>query len=127
MKKPRRFSKREQEMMDIIYRLEQATAAEVRGQMADPPTYSSVRSTLAILERKGHLAHQFDGNRYVYRPTVQRETARISALDHLLATFFDGSAAEVVSALLESRQSDLSGADLDELSELIEQAKKEGR
>ncbi len=127
MKKPRRFSKREQEMMDIIYRLEQATAAEVRGEMADPPTYSSVRSTLAILERKGHLVHQFDGNRYVYRPTVQRETARISALDHLLATFFDGSAAEVVSALLESRQSDLSGADLDELSKLIEQARKEGR
>ena len=126
-KKPIGFSRREKEMMDVIYRLGQATVAEVRDQMASPPSYSSVRSTLSGLERKGHLQHQFDGNRYIYRPTVQRETARLSALDHLLATFFDGSAAEVVAALLESRREELSAAELDELSNLIRQAKKEGR
>ena len=126
-KKPTGFSRREKEMMDVIYRLGQATVAEVREQMASPPSYSSVRSTLSGLERKGHLQHQFDGNRYIYRPTVQREKARISALDHLLATFFDGSAADVVAALLESRRSDLSAEELDELSSLIQQAKKEGR
>ena len=126
-KKPSGFSRREKEMMDVIYRLGQATVAEVREQMASPPSYSSVRSTMSGLERKGHLQHQFDGNRYIYRPTVQREKARLSALDHLLATFFDGSAAEVVAALIESRRDDLSAEELDELSNLIRQAKKEGR
>ena len=126
-KKPSGFSRREKEMMDVIYRLGQATVAEVREQMASPPSYSSVRSTLSGLERKGHLQHQFDGNRYIYQPTVRRETARQSALEHLLATFFDGSAAEVVAALLESNRANLSPAELDELSKLIDQTRKEGR
>ena len=126
-KKPRGFSRREKEMMDIIYRLGEATAAEVRQQMASPPSYSSVRSTLSGLERKGHLRHRFDGNRYIYQPTVRRETARQSALEHLLATFFDGSAAEVVVALLESNRANLTPAELDELSKLIEETRKEGR
>jgi len=121
------FSRREKEMMDIVYRLGQVTAAEVREHMAAPPSYSSVRSTLSGLERKGHLRHQFDGNRYIYSPTVRLEKARESALEHLLSTFFDGSAAEVVAALLESKRSDLTGAELDELSQLIEQTRKEGR
>jgi len=95
------FSRREQEIMDIIYRSGSATAAEVRDAMDSPPSYSSVRSTLSILERKGHLRHEFDGNRYLYLPTVKREAARRSALDHLLDTFFDGSSAAVVSALLQ--------------------------
>ena len=125
-KKPDGFSRREKEMMDVIYRLGQATVAEVREQMASPPSYSSVRSTLSGLERKGHLQHQFDGNRYIYRPTLQRDKARLSALDHLTATFFDGSTAEVVAALIETRRSELTADELDELSNLIKQARKEG-
>ncbi len=126
MKEPR-HSKREREVMDIIYRLGQATAADVREHLAAPPSYSSVRSTLSVLEQKGHLAHEFDGNRYIYRPTMQREKARLTALDHLLTTFFDGSAADVVAALLESRQSDLSEKELEQLSQLVAQARKAGR
>ncbi len=126
-KTSRGFSRREQEMMDIVYRLGRAKAAEIRQNMAAPPSYSSVRSTLSSLERKGHLRHEFDGNRYIYRPTVQREKARRSALDHLLTTFFDGSATAVVAALLEDGQTDLSGRELDELSKLIQQTRKEGR
>ncbi len=121
------FSRREQEMMDIVYRLGRATAAEIRRNMAAPPSYSSVRSTLSSLERKEHLRHEFDGNRYIYAPTVLREKARLSALDHLLTTFFDGSAAAVVAALLESGQADLSTQELDELSTLIQHTRKEGR
>jgi len=126
-KKPRGFSRREKETMDIVYRLGQTTAAEVRREMASPPSYSSVRSTLSGLERKGHLRHRFDGNRYIYTPTVQRDKARLSALDHLLTTFFDGSAAEVVAALIESKGSDLEANELEELSKLINQTRKEGR
>ena len=127
MRKPQRFSRREREVMDIIYRLGEATAAEVRDNLASPPSYSSVRSTLSILEQKGHLTHEFDGNRYLYRPTMAREKARQSALEHLLTTFFDDSAADVVAALLETRQSDLSPPDLEELSKLINEARKSGR
>lgn len=126
-KKPRGFSRREKEVMDIVYRLGQATAAEVRDQMVAPPSYSSVRSTLSGLEGKGHLRHQFDGNRYIYSPTLRREKARLSALEHLLTTFFDGSAAEVVAALIEAKRSDLTAEELEELSQLIEQTKREGR
>ena len=126
-KTPNGFSRREQEMMDIVYRLGRATAAEILRNMAAPPSYSSVRSTLSSLERKGHLRHEFDGNRYIYGPTVQREKARQSALDHLLTTFFDGSATAVVAALLENGQADLSARELDELSRLIQQTRKEGR
>ena len=126
-KRPGGFSRREKEMMDIVYRTGEATAADVQSQMSSPPSYSSVRSTLSALERKGHLRHQFDGNRYIYRPTVGREKAGRSALDHLLTTFFDGSTAEVVSALLASKRSDLTREELDELSGLIEQAREEGR
>jgi len=126
-KEPRGFSRREKQMMDIVYRLGEVTAAEVRVQMADPPSYSSVRSTLAGLERKSHLRHRFDGNRYIYLATVRREKAQQSALEHLLATFFDGSAADVVAALIKSRRSDLTAEELAELSKLIEQTKEAGR
>lgn len=125
--RPTRFSRREQEMMDVIYRLGQATAAEVREGMASPPSYSSVRGTLGTLEKKGHLRHEFDGNRYIYLPTVRRDKVRQSALDHLVTTFFDGSAAAVVSTLLKRQESGLSPQELDQLSELIEQTRKEGR
>ncbi len=121
------FSRREREMMDIVYQRGRATAAEVLAEMADPPSYSSVRSTLNILENKGHLRHKADGNRYVYSPTLRRSQARKSALDQLLATFFDDSPAEVVTALLEARGAELSDGDLDELSRLIRRAREEGR
>jgi predicted transcriptional regulator len=114
-------------MMDIIYRLGRATAAEVMAEMADPPSYSAVRSTLSILEDKGHLTHDHDGNRYVYVPTVDPAAARRTALDHLLTTFFDGSAADAVTALLEERRHGMSEPELDRLSKLVEQARREGR
>lgn len=121
------FSRREREIMDVIFRLGRATAAEVQASIADPPSYSAIRSTLGILEAKGHLTHQPDGNRYVYRPTADPKKARLSALEHVLDTFFDGSAAEVVSALIEEKGTDLSKSELDRLSSLIRQARREGR
>lgn len=120
------FTRREREMMDVIYSAGRATASEVMEKMATPPSYSAVRATLRILEEKGHVRHQQEGSRYVYLPTVDRENARRSALDHLLTTFFDNSAASVVAALLDSR-SVVTTEELDELRNLIEQARQEGR
>ena len=121
------LSRREREMMNIIFARGQATATEVMEAMADPPSYSAVRATLRILEQKGHLKHQHDGTRYVYLPTLNREKVRLSALDQLLTTFFDGSAANVVATLIEKQRGNMTGDELDRLSSLIEQAKKEGR
>jgi predicted transcriptional regulator len=121
------LSRREREMMNIIFRSGKATATEVLEGMSDPPSYSAVRATLRVLEQKGHLRHQHDGARYVYTPTVNRERARISALDQLLNTFFDGSAASVVATLIERSKDDMSSDELQKLSELIAQARKEGR
>ena len=121
------LSRREREMMNIIFRSGKATATEVLEGMSDPPSYSAVRATLRVLEQKGHLRHQHDGARYVYTPTVNRDRARISALDQLLNTFFDGSAASVVATLLERSKDDMSPDELQKLSELIAQARKEGR
>lgn len=121
------LSRREREMMNIIFRQGKATATDVLEAMADPPSYSAVRATLRVLEQKGHLRHQHDGTRYVYTPTVNREKARISALDHLLTTFFEGSAASVVATLLEQSKAHMTPDELDRLSSLIDQARKEGR
>ena len=121
------LSRREREMMNLIFRSGKATATEVMEGMSDPPSYSAVRATLRVLEQKGHLRHQHDGARYVYTPTVNRERARISALDQLLNTFFDGSAASVVATLLERSKDEMSADELENLSELIAQARKEGR
>ena len=121
------LSRREREMMNIIFARGQATATEVMEGMADPPSYSAVRATLRILEQKGHLRHQHDGTRYVYLPTVNREKVRLSALDQLLTTFFDGSAANVVATLIEKQRGKMTPDELDRLSNLIEQARKEGR
>lgn len=121
------LSRREREMMNIIFRQGKATAIDVLDAMSDPPSYSAVRATLRVLEQKGHLRHQHDGTRYVYIPTVNREKARISALDHLLTTFFEGSAASVVATLLEQSKDHMTPDELDRLSSLIEQARKEGR
>ena len=127
MPKPETLSRREREMMNIIFRVEKATATEVRDAMADPPSYSAVRATLRVLEQKGHVRHQHDGTRYVYTPTQTREKARISALDHLLNTFFDGSSATVVATLLERSKDKMTGEELSRLSTMIENARKEGR
>ena len=121
------LSRREREMMNIIFRSGKATASEVLEAMAEPPSYSAVRATLRVLEQKGHLRHQHDGTRYVYIPTVNRDKARISALDQLLNTFFEGSAASVVATLLEQSRDQMTPDELDRLSILIEQARKEGR
>jgi predicted transcriptional regulator len=127
MLKIQHFSRREREIMDIIFARGKATASEVLETMADPPSYSAVRATLRILEQKGHLKHQHDGARYVYLPTVNRERVRLSALDQLLTTFFDGSAANVVTTLIERQKGTMSDDELKRLGELIDQARKEGR
>ncbi|HUP61390.1 MAG TPA: BlaI/MecI/CopY family transcriptional regulator [Thermoanaerobaculia bacterium] len=121
------LSRREREMMNIIFARGRATATEVLESMDDPPSYSAVRATLRVLEQKGHLKHQHDGTRYVYLPTVNRERVRLSALDHLLATFFDGSAANVVATLIERQKGKMSEEELERLSTLIDTARKEGR
>ncbi len=121
------LSRRERQIMDIIYQRGQATAAEVLENLPDPPSYSAVRAMLKILEDKGHLRHKQQGPRYVFLPKVSREKAKRSAVQHLLQTFFDGSAESAVATLLDVSRSDLSNADLDRLNSLISQAKKEGR
>jgi BlaI family penicillinase repressor len=127
MLKIQQLSRREREIMNIIFTRGKATATEVMEGMPEAPSYSAVRATLRILEQKGHLKHQHDGTRYVYLPTVNRERVRLSALDQLLTTFFDGSAANVVTTLLERQKGTMSNDELDRLAELIDQARKEGR
>jgi len=119
------LSRRERQIMDIIYARGQATAAEVTAALADPPSYSAVRALLRILEQKGHLRHQQDGPRYVFLPTVSRDRARKSALRSLVKTFFDGSSVQAATALID--QSDLSDEDFRRLADVIDRARKEGR
>jgi len=118
------LSRREREIMDVVYRLGRATAQDVRDQLADPPSYSAVRALLRILEDKGHLNHHQDGPRYVYVPTVPREKARATALRQLVRTFFDGSAGAAALALLDL-SSELSDAELARLEALVERAREE--
>ena len=122
-----RLSRRERQIMDVLFRLGRATAAEIREGMEDPPSYSAVRAQLRTLEDKGHLRHQEDGPRYVYAPRVRPEQARRSALRHLVDTFFGGSAAQAASALLDHHSAQLSAQDLEELTQRIAQARREGR
>ena len=122
-----KLSRRESEIMEIIYRRSRATAAEVRADLASPPSYSAVRATLRILEEKGHLRHEYDGPRYVFLPTVARAKASKSALKNLVATFFDGSPEMAVAALLGLDSTNLSEEELDKIAALIEKARKEGR
>jgi predicted transcriptional regulator len=116
------LSRRERQIMDIVYRLERVAVADVLDRLPDPPSYSAVRAMLRILEEKGHLRHEQDGTRYVYFPTVPREAAKESALKNLLRTFFGGSREAAVAALLEGEA--LSDSELERISELIEQARK---
>lgn len=121
------LSRRERQIMDIVYRLGQASAAEVLEHMPDPPGYSAVRTMLRLLEEKSYLRHDQDGPRYVYLPTLSRDKARQSALKQLVQTFFDNSTEQTVAALLDMSKSKMSGEELERLSQLIEQARKEGR
>ncbi len=121
------LSRRERQIMDVLFRLGEATAADVLEGLPDPPSYSAVRALLRILEEKGQITHTQDGPRYVYRPTVAPEKASRSALRHVLRTFFDGSAEQAVAALLDEAGGDLSDAELDRLASLIDQARQEGR
>jgi len=120
------LSRRERQIMDVIYRRGRATAAEVLEDIPDPPGYSAVRAMLRLLEIKGHIRHEQDGPRYVFLPVVNRDRARRSALTHVVRTFFDGSATEAVAALLNDGGK-LSDAELDRLSAMIEEAREEGR
>jgi len=121
------LSRRERQIMDIVYRRGRATAAEVRRDLADPPSYSAVRALLRILVDKGHLRHEQDGPRYMYLPTLSARKARSAALAQVVRTFFGGSPMQAVSALLDSSHGTLSSAELDELSALIESARRKGR
>jgi BlaI family transcriptional regulator, penicillinase repressor len=120
------LSRRERQIIDILYAQGRATAAEVQAALPEPPSYSAVRAMLRILEDKGHVRHEQDGPRYVYVPTVGRDNAKRSALNHMLQTFFEGSAEQAISALLDDRAAKLSDAELDRLSRLINQARKAG-
>ncbi len=113
--------------MDVVYRRGQATAAEVQADLPDPPSYSAVRALMRVLETKGHLRHQQEGVTYVYFPTVPADSARRSAVRHLLQTFFGGSTERAVAALLDASQAKLSPDDLDRIGQMIEAAKKAGR
>ena len=121
------LSRRERQIMDVVYRLGRASATEVLDGLPDAPSYSTVRALLRILEEKGHMRHERDGARFVYLPTVSRAKARRSALEGLVATYFEGSAEQAVAALLDVSREDLDTADLDRLAALIDQARKEGR
>lgn len=121
------LSRRERQIMDVLYALGSATAAEVLERLPEPPSYSAVRAMLRILEEKGHVTHAQDGPRYIYKPTVERETARRGALEHLISTFFDGSPASAAAALLETADGRIDDDELGRLSQLIEKARSEGR
>jgi predicted transcriptional regulator len=120
------LSRRERQIVDILYTQGRATAAEVQAALPDPPSYSAVRAMLRILEDKGHVRHEQEGPRYVYLPTLARERAKRSALKHVLHTFFDGSAEQAISALLDQSDTRLSDRELDRLAKLIDEARKTG-
>jgi predicted transcriptional regulator len=121
------LSRRERQIMDIVYRRGEATAAQILDEMSDPPSYSAIRALLRILVDKEHLQHREDGPRYVYSPLVSRQKARALALAQVVNTFFEGSALKAASALLGSSQRKLTKAELDELSALIDAARKRGQ
>jgi BlaI family penicillinase repressor len=120
------LSRRERQIMDILFRRGRATASEVMGELQGNPSYSTVRTQLRVLEAKGHVRHEEEGLRYVYLPAVRRQAARKSAVRHLVETFFDGSAEKAVAALLGGEASKLSDEELERIAELIEKARKEG-
>lgn len=122
-----RLSRRERQIMEVIYAAGQATATDVLDRLPDPPSYSSVRALLRILESKGHVRHVVEGTRYVFQPTLAPDRARRSAMQSMLQTFFEGSPEKAVAALLDVSRSEISGDELDRISRLIDEAREEGR
>ena len=120
-------SRRERQIMEILYQRGKASASEVREAMEDAPSYSAVRAMLRVLEEKGHVRHQEEGLKYVYVPVVARDKAKRSAVKHVLDTFFAGSPEQIVAALLDVSASKLTREELDRMSEMIENAKREGK
>src|SRR5437667_7371955 len=125
--KPNALSRCERQIMDILYKLERASVGHVLSNLADKPSYSTVRAQLRVLEEKGHVRHEEQGLRYVYIPAVPRDVARRSALRHLVETFFEGSTEKTVATLLGGEISRISSEELDRLSRLIAKSKKEGQ
>ena len=123
--KPNALSRRERQIMDILYKLERASVGQVLSKLADKPSYSTVRAQLRVLEEKGHVRHEEHGLRYVYVPAVPRDVARRSAIRHLVETFFDGSAEKVVAALLGGEVARISPEELDRLASLLAKGRKE--
>ncbi|HKN74958.1 MAG TPA: BlaI/MecI/CopY family transcriptional regulator [Candidatus Acidoferrum sp.] len=123
--KPNALSRRERQIMDILYKLERASVGQVLAEIAGKPSYSTVRAQLRVLEEKGHVRHEEHGLRYVYAPAVPRDVARRSALRHLVETFFDGSTEKVVAALLGGEIDRISPEELDRLARLISKGRKE--
>ena len=119
------MSRRERQILDVLFRTGRATAAEIQEAMPEPPSYSAVRTLLRILEDKGHVKHEQDGARYVYMPRIARDHAKKSALRHLLHTFFEGSAPQAIAALLDEDCSRLTKDDWKRLSAMVERARKE--
>jgi predicted transcriptional regulator len=121
------LSRRERQIMDVVFRRGEVTVADVLGELSDPPSYSTVRALMRTLEDKGHVRHHEDGPRYVYTPTVAREAARQSALAHLVTTFFEGSTTQAVAALLDGSARSLTDDERARLTALIRRASEEGR
>jgi predicted transcriptional regulator len=121
------LTRRERQIMDSLYERGEATVSEVLDDLPDAPSYSAVRAMLRKLEEKGHLEHDARGPRYVYRPTLPREAAQDTAVQRLVRTFFEGSPSKMVAAILDSSSAELTEEELDELSALIEQARRRGR
>ena len=127
MTAPGGLSRRERQIMDILYQRGKASASDVREGMEDAPSYSAVRAMLRVLEEKGHVKHLAEGLKYVYAPTVARDKAKRSAVKHVMETFFNGSPEQIVAALLDVASTRLTRDELDRMSEMIEKAKKEGK
>jgi BlaI family transcriptional regulator, penicillinase repressor len=119
------LSNRERQIMDILFRLGAASAADVRSELPDPPSDSAVRTMLSRLEEKGHITHERDGPRFLYRPAMDAARARESALERMVRTFFDGSPGKTVAALLDRSSTELSDTELDELADLVERIRRE--
>jgi BlaI family transcriptional regulator, penicillinase repressor len=118
---------RERQILEVVYRLEEASVAQVRAELADAPSYSSVRTMIRLLEKKGLLRHRQAGTKYVYRPTRSRAAASRKALQDLLRTFFGGSATDAVAAILHASSAALTDQDLDRLEQLVDAARQQGK
>lgn len=121
------LSRRERQILEALYRLGKGSAAEIREALTDPPTYTAVRTHLAILQEKGHVRYESDGTRYIYEPVVPREEMARSVIEGVLQNFFGGSVEKVVATLIDREESQVTPEQLDRLAQIIEEARREGR